>query len=182
MMREIFWVLLVVLLLVLAMGLRSVKPGTRMGVFRFGRFNRVSGPGLIFVAPFLESGTRVDLKQAIPNYHEGLSEELVRGGVKAYLLALPAVPTRGAAIAAASRPESGAFADWLVAQACAQTHADLRKDPVALERILTVAARAEAALRQADRFEVELPFITADAAGPRHFRLTVAKSDFLRFR
>src|SRR6185369_15636832 len=58
---------------------------------------------------------------------------------------------------------------------------DLRKQPDALQRIKEEAEKAKIALSSAQQYEINLPFITADASGPKHIsmKLTRAKMEQL---
>ena len=58
---------------------------------------------------------------------------------------------------------------------------DIRKDPLAMQRLKEAAEKAKIELSSQQQTEVNLPFITADAAGPRHLniRLTRAKLEAL---
>jgi len=62
-------ILLVIVILALFMLLRSsiraVKEYDRLVIFFIGRFKTVRGPGLIYVIPFLESATKVDMRETI---------------------------------------------------------------------------------------------------------------------
>ncbi|MGZ6139389.1 MAG: molecular chaperone DnaK [Myxococcaceae bacterium] len=58
--------------------------------------------------------------------------------------------------------------DWLAKRFMDQTGIDLRKDRMALQRLKEAAERAKHELSSAPDTEVNLPFITADASGPKH--------------
>jgi molecular chaperone DnaK len=58
--------------------------------------------------------------------------------------------------------------DWLAKRFQDQTGIDLRKDRMALQRLKEAAERAKHELSSATETEVNLPFITADATGPKH--------------
>ena len=60
--------------------------------------------------------------------------------------------------------------DALIAGFVAETNIDLRKDPVALQRLKDAAERAKIELSTVDETEISLPFLTADASGPKHLR------------
>src|SRR5579885_2765212 len=57
---------------------------------------------------------------------------------------------------------------------------DLRKDPMAMQRLKEAAERAKKDLSQQAQTDINLPFITADASGPKHLMLTVTRSQFER--
>jgi molecular chaperone DnaK len=58
--------------------------------------------------------------------------------------------------------------DWLSKRFFEQTRIDLKKDRMALQRLKEAAERAKHELSSAGETEVNLPFITADATGPKH--------------
>ncbi len=55
---------------------------------------------------------------------------------------------------------------------------DLRKDRMALQRLKEAAERAKHELSSASETEINLPFITADASGPKHLQETVSRQTF----
>ncbi|MBW3549890.1 MAG: molecular chaperone DnaK [Proteobacteria bacterium] len=71
--------------------------------------------------------------------------------------------------------------DYLVDEFNKDQGIDLRKDPLALQRLKDAAERAKIELSSAQQTEVNLPYVTADAAGPKHLniKLTRAKLESL---
>src|SRR4051794_30579863 len=55
---------------------------------------------------------------------------------------------------------------------------DLRKDPMALQRLKEAAEKAKIELSGAQETTVTLPFITADQSGPKHLQMTITRSKF----
>ena len=55
---------------------------------------------------------------------------------------------------------------------------DLRKDKLALQRLKEAAEKAKIELSSASQTEVNLPFITADASGPKHLTMKLSRSKF----
>src|SRR5262252_2150319 len=55
---------------------------------------------------------------------------------------------------------------------------DLRKDQMALQRLKEAAERAKKDLSQATTTEINLPFITADATGPKHLTMSITRAKF----
>jgi molecular chaperone DnaK len=53
---------------------------------------------------------------------------------------------------------------------------DLRKDPTAMQRIKDEAEKAKKELSSANETEINLPYITADADGPKHLELTLTRA------
>jgi molecular chaperone DnaK len=71
--------------------------------------------------------------------------------------------------------------DYLVEEFNKDQGIDLRKDPLALQRLKDAAERAKIELSSAQQTDVNLPYITADASGPKHLniKLTRAKLESL---
>ena len=71
--------------------------------------------------------------------------------------------------------------DYLVDEFQKDQGIDLRKDPLALQRLKDAAERAKIELSSAQQTEVSLPYVTADASGPKHLsiKLTRAKLESL---
>jgi molecular chaperone DnaK len=71
--------------------------------------------------------------------------------------------------------------DWLVDEFKKDQGIDLRKDRMALQRLKEAAERAKIELSSSQETEINLPFITADASGPKHMviKLTRAKLEQL---
>src|SRR5881275_351377 len=57
---------------------------------------------------------------------------------------------------------------------------DLRKDQMALQRLKEAAERAKKDLSQLSSTDINLPFITADASGPKHLQMTLTRSQLER--
>src|SRR5919197_1473583 len=71
--------------------------------------------------------------------------------------------------------------DWIVQEFKKETGIDLTKQPDAIQRIKEEAEKAKIALSSVQEYEINLPFITADASGPKHIqkKLTRAKLEQL---
>src|SRR6201982_2324176 len=71
--------------------------------------------------------------------------------------------------------------DWIVAEFKKDAGIDLTKQPDAIQRIKEEAEKAKIALSSSQEYEINLPFITADASGPKHIqkKLTRAKLEQL---
>src|SRR6266511_3055715 len=71
--------------------------------------------------------------------------------------------------------------DWIVAEFKKDTGIDLTRQPDAIQRIKEEAEKAKIALSSTQEYEINLPFITADASGPKHIqkKLTRAKLEQL---
>ncbi|MCI0508336.1 MAG: molecular chaperone DnaK [Gammaproteobacteria bacterium] len=71
--------------------------------------------------------------------------------------------------------------DYLVSEFKKEQGIDLRKDPLALQRLKEAAEKAKIELSSAQQTDVNLPYITADATGPKHLniKLTRAKLESL---
>ncbi len=68
--------------------------------------------------------------------------------------------------------------NWMADQFHADTDIDLRKDRLALQRLKEVAERAKCELSSASEANINLPFIAADASGPKHFNKTLTREEF----
>lgn len=68
--------------------------------------------------------------------------------------------------------------NWMAGQFLADTGIDLRQDRLALQRLKEVAERAKCDLSSATETAINLPFIAADASGPKHFNKTLNRSEF----
>ena len=69
-----------------------------------------------------------------------------------------------------------ALIDWLVAGFKSEQGIDLRSDPMALQRLKEEAEKAKIALSSSQSIDINLPFITADASGPKHLNVTLSRS------
>jgi molecular chaperone DnaK len=67
---------------------------------------------------------------------------------------------------------------WMADQFVADTGIDLRQDRLALQRLKEVAERAKCDLSSATETGINLPFIAADASGPKHFNKTLTREQF----
>ena len=68
--------------------------------------------------------------------------------------------------------------DWLVNEFKKDQGIDLKNDRMALQRLKEAAERAKIELSSAQETEINLPFITADASGPKHLALKLTRSKF----
>jgi len=66
--------------------------------------------------------------------------------------------------------------DWLADEFRKEQGIDLRKDRMALQRLKEAAERAKIELSSTQQTEINLPFITADASGPKHMVITLTRS------
>jgi molecular chaperone DnaK len=68
--------------------------------------------------------------------------------------------------------------DWLAEEFKKSDGIDLRKDPMALQRLKEAAEKAKIELSTVMQTDVNLPFITADASGPKHLNLTLTRAKY----
>ena len=68
--------------------------------------------------------------------------------------------------------------NWMAEQFLADTGIDLRQDRLALQRLKEVAERAKCELSSAIETNINLPFIAADATGPKHFNKSLSRDQF----
>ena len=73
-------------------------------------------------------------------------------------------------------PECG-LADWLQEDAKKALGVELENDPMALTRLSEAALKASADLKSTGRASIELPFLVADASGPKHYKREVTREE-----
>ncbi|MCH8949479.1 MAG: molecular chaperone DnaK, partial [Chloroflexi bacterium] len=66
--------------------------------------------------------------------------------------------------------------DWLVEEFKKDQGIDLKQDPMALQRLREGAEKAKIELSSVLQTDVNLPFVTADASGPKHLNITLTRS------
>ena len=69
-----------------------------------------------------------------------------------------------------------AIMDWIVDEFKKDSGIDLTKQPDAIQRIKEEAEKAKIALSSSQEYEINLPFITADASGPKHIQKKLTRS------
>ena len=69
-----------------------------------------------------------------------------------------------------------ALITWLVDTFKKENGIDLRKDPMALQRLKEEAEKAKIALSSTQSVDLNLPFITADASGPKHLNIQLTRA------
>jgi molecular chaperone DnaK len=69
-----------------------------------------------------------------------------------------------------------AIIGWLVDNFKKDNGIDLHKDPMALQRLKEESEKAKIALSSAQSVDINLPFITADASGPKHLNVTLTRA------
>ena len=70
--------------------------------------------------------------------------------------------------------------DWAADKFQQENGIDLRKDPMALQRLKEAAENAKKELSAAQQADINRPFITADATGPKHLNYTLTRAEFER--
>jgi len=68
--------------------------------------------------------------------------------------------------------------NWMAEEFVADTGIDLRQDRLALQRLKEVAERAKCELSSSTETNINLPFIAADASGPKHFNKSLSRAQF----
>ena len=68
--------------------------------------------------------------------------------------------------------------DWMVEEFRKDQGIDLKKDRMALQRLKEAAERAKIELSTATETEINLPFVTADASGPKHLLMKLSRAKF----
>ena len=68
--------------------------------------------------------------------------------------------------------------NWLAEEFLADENLDLRKDPMALQRLKEAAEKAKIELSSSAQTEINLPYVTATASGPKHLVRSLSKAKF----
>tara|TARA_B100000767_G_scaffold147684_1_gene139141 strand:+ start:1859 stop:3757 length:1899 start_codon:yes stop_codon:yes gene_type:complete len=68
--------------------------------------------------------------------------------------------------------------NWLAEEFKVEENMDLRKDPMALQRLKEAAEKAKIELSSTSTTEINLPYVTATASGPKHLVRTLSKAKF----
>jgi len=68
--------------------------------------------------------------------------------------------------------------DWLAEEFKIDENMDLRKDPMALQRLKEAAEKAKVELSSSTQTEINLPYVTATASGPKHLVRTLTRAQF----
>ena len=68
--------------------------------------------------------------------------------------------------------------DWLASEFKAEEGVDLKQDPMALQRLKEAAEKAKIELSSSTTTEINLPYITATASGPKHLVKTLTRAKF----
>ncbi|PTL58954.1 molecular chaperone DnaK [Paraconexibacter algicola] len=71
-----------------------------------------------------------------------------------------------------------AIVDWLAGEFKKDQGIDLKADPMALQRLYEAAEKAKIELSSAQESQINLPFITADASGPKHLDVRITRAKF----
>ena len=66
--------------------------------------------------------------------------------------------------------------DWLISEFKSEQGIDLSGDPMAMQRLKEEAEKAKMSLSSSQSTDINLPFITADASGPKHLNITLSRS------
>jgi molecular chaperone DnaK len=70
--------------------------------------------------------------------------------------------------------------DWMIAEFKKEAGIDVGKDKMVLQRLKDAAEKAKVELSTSQSTEINLPFLTADASGPKHFVQSLSRSQFER--
>ena len=68
--------------------------------------------------------------------------------------------------------------DWLIGEFSRETGIDLKQDRMALQRLKEAAEKAKCELSTAQQTEIVLPFISADASGPKHLNTVLTRQKY----
>jgi len=67
---------------------------------------------------------------------------------------------------------------WIIEEFRREQGIDLSKDPTAMQRVKEAAEKAEIELKSVASIRIKLPFITADASGPKHLNVALTRAQF----
>jgi len=176
----------IVFVIMIAMATTIIPENHRGGVVRLGRYFKTLGPGLNLRIPFVDLVTKVDLDASVPGW-QGFTEAELAAAVEHFVTVgsvtgekyarnRPATPSAASGGSTGGTREEKALAAWLVKTASDQIGVDLSSDPMAKQRIAERAQSAVEELRASGSCEINLPFITADRTGPKHFALSLSRS------
>lgn len=70
--------------------------------------------------------------------------------------------------------------NWILDEFKKQEGVDLKKDPMAMQRIREAAEKAKIELSGTQSTDINLPYVTADASGPKHLSMNLSRSEFNR--
>ncbi|MDW8328121.1 MAG: Hsp70 family protein [Anaerolineales bacterium] len=79
------------------------------------------------------------------------------------------------AFSSSAEREEQAVINWLLSQAFEQTGVRVAEDKIAYSRIAEAARKAVQELRTQPSTHISLPFLTADASGPKHFEIRLTR-------
>jgi len=66
--------------------------------------------------------------------------------------------------------------EWILSQAFEQTGVKISDDAIAYQRVTEAARKAVSELKTQPEAHIQLPFLTADASGPKHVELTLTRA------
>ena len=88
----------------------------------------------------------------------------------------PVTPVRSNTMAARGNRDASSLVDWLLERASEQTGLSVADDALARQRITEAAAKAMEELETHGSATISLPFLMADARGPKHFDVEIKRS------
>ena len=88
----------------------------------------------------------------------------------------PEKPAAKPSLPASDERQLQAVVDWLLTQAFEQTGIRVADEPLAYQRITEAAQKAMRDLQTQEVASISLPFLTADASGPKHFEARLTRA------
>ena len=163
-------------------------------MLRLGAYHATLLPGFHLRIPFFDLVRKVDRNSNIPRWDSLSPNQRISAAQSSVLLGkvdlnfklemtaeqVDESSSKFAERALSAIPrtkELDRLAEWLTEKASAQTGMNLSKDKLALVRLTEAAQRVLSSLNSNDTFEVNIPYITANASGPKHVILTLAKAE-----
>ena len=68
--------------------------------------------------------------------------------------------------------------DYIISEFKKESGVDLKNDPLALQRLREAAEKAKIELSSRDQTDINLPYVTADASGPKHLNMRITRAKF----
>jgi SPFH domain / Band 7 family/Hsp70 protein len=177
---EILVIILAAALIFAFKSVFRVRENQRAGVTRFGRFYKVLAPGLHMTIPFIDQVQVLEMNKLLPEWR-GYSAELLASKIQEILL-LERPLTSAQAITSGQReqiswtPELNSLVSWLVDKASRDTGINLAGDELVKTRLAEQAQKTFKEITENGSYAIDLPFIAADASGPKHFHVIIDKN------
>jgi hypothetical protein len=152
--------------------------GTEVGFFSRKRVKRSDGRVLVVCRDCADEARKAPASGSAPAPGVPMQGAALRPAhevpsASPFEVVTTALPPPASTGTPALEPSAEQLLHFLLQQAKLQTGVDLGSDAMAVDRLRQAAARAVVELQSQPSTEINLPFLTADATGPKHLVLTV---------